>query len=236
MSKFFSALAVLAMATSTVLAAKPGVPSKEATIESHISKEGKQTHCFEACTINFSRELKVPFDYLDSLGTRIHESRKLPDPVGLATAAQSLAVAEQVAGKKAAVTSDQVLVEAIELAKLRNDANELKAIALLVTDKKVKGELEQLAEVASDNAPEPGETSKGIIGTLRVVNHSGECLRIFINGQYRGEVHEDRVGDIYVHDHSRVTHLDAYCLMGHLVKHAHVFGDQYGVVTWHIHP
>src|SRR5688500_10040767 len=71
--------------------------AEEKQIESKL-KDGKQG-CFRANTINFSKELGVPLEFLGSIGNRIYQARKAPDPVELAMAAQSLKVAEQVAQK-----------------------------------------------------------------------------------------------------------------------------------------
>lgn len=74
--------------------------------------------CGAACQVNFAKELGLSLDYLGSLGHRISQARKSPDPVDLALAAQALSVAEQVSGKQASITAEQVQKEALELAKL----------------------------------------------------------------------------------------------------------------------
>ena len=228
-----AAFAVLASANFAVADDKAKEPL---VLESKISKDGKSDPCMGACKINFRTELKVPFDYLTGLGHRIHEARRSPDPVELAACARSLAVAEEVSGKKASVTSTQVMADAVELAKLRNLDSELKAMALMVTDAKTAKELTELSKAAEDTKPEPGEKAKFIDGTLRVMNHTDECLRIFVDGMFVGEVHKGETADLRVRAPNHHNHLDAYCEEGgELVKHAHFDGHAHGTVLWHVH-
>src|SRR5262245_57169090 len=58
-----------------------------------------------ASSINFRKELNLPFPSLGTLGSRIDAARRAPDPVALAHAASELAVAEKVSGKQAGLTS-----------------------------------------------------------------------------------------------------------------------------------
>src|SRR5262249_23043919 len=81
-----------------------------------------------AATINFRKELKLPFDSLSTLGSRIYAARRLPDPVALAHAASELAVAEKVSGKQASLTSKMLAKEAAELAGMRRQEQELNAV------------------------------------------------------------------------------------------------------------
>jgi len=224
--------AVFLMGSST----DAGAEDKEehAVIRSSLSKDGKPTACLGACTVNFRRELKVPFDYLDSLGSRIHEARKIPDPVELAAAATSLSVAETVAGKSASVSSAAVMKEAIELAKLRGSAPELKAVALLVSDKKTKNELSELAELSADSEGEVGEASKALFGNLQVENHTVHDLKIFMDGKHLGWVNSGQTYSFHVHNHNRHNHFDAYCSDdGDLIRHADYEGHAH-FLNWHI--
>jgi uncharacterized protein (TIGR03000 family) len=81
-----------------------------------------------ATTVNFKKELGLPFDSLGTLGARIEAARRKPDPVALAHTASELAVAEKVSEKKASVTSKLLLAESAQLAALRRQVAELKAV------------------------------------------------------------------------------------------------------------
>lgn len=206
-------------------------------VHSKISEGTKS--CGAACRVNFTKELGLSLDYLGSIGHRISLARKSPDPVDLALAAQALSVAETVSGKKASITSEQVQAEALELVKMRGISSELSAVALVIPA--AKQDLEKLAVVAKKREEEgkkkteSGETSKALFGTLTVVNHSGECLRIYVSGQYVGEAHQGQTAYFHVHDHRNATHLQALCEEeGHLVSQQFVFGHQHGW-HWHIH-
>src|SRR5262249_32277740 len=61
----------------------------------------KVAHRPAAASVNFGKELGLPFPSLGTLGARIGAARKAADPVALAHAASELAVAEKVSGKKA---------------------------------------------------------------------------------------------------------------------------------------
>jgi len=206
-------------------------------VHSKIS-EGVES-CGAACRVNFTKELGLSLDYLGSIGHRISQARKGPDPVDLALAAQALSVAETVSGKKASITAEQVQTEALELVKMRGFSSELSAVALVIPA--AKQDLEKLAIIAKKREEETKqqtdsvETSKALFDTLTVANHAGECLRIYVSGRYVGEVHQGQTAYFNVHDHSPVTVLQALCEDGgHLVSQQLVFGHQHGWY-WHIH-
>src|SRR5262245_48681024 len=71
-----------------------------------------------AASIQFNKELGLPYKSLTTLGSRIDTARRGHDPVSLAHAASELSVAEKVSGKQASVTSSTLLKESAELAKL----------------------------------------------------------------------------------------------------------------------
>lgn len=210
-----------------------------AEIKSEISKDGVAS-CIGACHVNFRKELGSTLGFLDSIGITIHEARKTPDPVQLALCAKGLAVAETVTGKKASVTSDQVMAEAIKLAKLRTDSQELAGVAALAgkddqADLLELAKVAEKAETAARTATETGDTSKALIGTLRVINHSHECLRVYMDGRYLGEVHAGTTENFHVHNHQHHNHFDAYCEEGgELVEHADYDGHA-NFLVWHIH-
>jgi hypothetical protein len=212
---------------------------KEETVRSKLS--AGQKCCCDAVTVNFTKELGVPLEYLGTLGQRIYLARTKPDPVELAMAAQSLAVAEKVSGKKAPVTSDMVLKEALDLAKMRGVSSELTALALIVPDEATRKDLDQPIALAKKREEDEkarvksGEESRDIHGTLEVTNHTRECLRIYVDGCYVGTVHVGRRAQFQVCAHGYTNHLDAYCEGGCLIRHAHVVGHR-RFVRWHIDP
>ncbi|WP_236624223.1 hypothetical protein [Rhodopirellula baltica] len=168
------------------------------------------------------------------LGSQIHASAADPDPVTLAVAANSLAAAESATGKTAKVTSDQVMAEAVELAKLRRDLKELKAIAQLVSDSKTQSELNQLVELAEDSATESEEASREHYGWLHVDNHTPHDLRIRVDGRTVGHIRSGRSSRFRVHAHAYHNHYDAYCMDdGELIAHADARGHNHDL-NWHI--
>lgn len=230
-------VAALALLTVTpVLAEDSAQEDNTQTIESSISKDGKSTPCLGACTVNFRKELGVPFDYLMSIGSVIHQARETPDPVALASAAKSLAAAEAVAEKKAQVTSDQVLAEAIELVTLRGDAKELKAVAMLVDDPATKKDLSERAKAAADQSAgeEEGESSREFFGDLVVDNDTHETVKIYFDGRYMGRVNPHGHAHFHVHSHRHHHHMDAICVQGgEVVAHRDLQGHYHGY-HWHI--
>ncbi|WP_010581795.1 hypothetical protein [Schlesneria paludicola] len=195
--------------------------------------------CGSACTVNFPKELGLSLEYLDGIGHRISVARKSPDPVELALAAQALSVAEKVSGKKASITSEQILTEALELAKLRGISNELSAVAILVPESKADFDkqisIAKKREAEAKQKTESGEGDKELLGRLTVINHSGECLKIFVSGRYKGTVHEGETISFHVHDHNQATRLDAICESDNdLVSQQFVFGHNHDFI-WHVH-
>jgi uncharacterized protein (TIGR03000 family) len=81
-----------------------------------------------AATVEFKKAFNLPYHSLGTLGARIDDARRRPDPVALAHAASELAVAEKVSKKRASLTSQTLLREAAELAKLRRQVAEMKAV------------------------------------------------------------------------------------------------------------
>ncbi|MBI3462947.1 MAG: hypothetical protein HY000_07780 [Planctomycetes bacterium] len=229
-----SALGIQALGQAPPAAA----PSAEKVLATKVGTGEKC--CFGACAINYRKELGVPLEYLDTLGARIHQARKTPDPVELALAAESLAVAEKVAGKKAAITADDVLKDALRIAKMRNVSAELAAISQIVDEGSLKKELSEMAAAAQEQEQEAKsaaarqDATRELFGTLRVVNLTHECLRIYVDGQCVGVVHEGMVGHFHVHAHGFQNHIEAYCEHGgELVSCAEIFGHHH-FFTWRI--
>lgn len=132
-----------------------------------------------ATAVAFASAFDLPFESLLTLGERIEQARRAADPVGLGLAAKELALAEQVSGKKASLTSAALMKEAAALAKARQSAAELKAVCLLhdgESNEDTKKELETAAAKA-------GERPRGVVGMLEVRNDDpGHDVWIYING------------------------------------------------------
>jgi hypothetical protein len=81
-----------------------------------------------AAKVDFKKDLGLSYNSLNTLGRRIDAARRSHDPVSLANAANELAVAEKVSGKKADLTSAALIKEAAKLAQLRHQVSELQAV------------------------------------------------------------------------------------------------------------
>jgi hypothetical protein len=160
--------------------------------------DSKATRKTAAKSVNFRKELNLPFQTLDNLGPRIDTARRASDPVALAHTASELAVAEKVSGKQATVTSGTLIQESAQLAKLRNQAAELKAVAQVASQVASEQALvtslhnqiadaeasARLDKAAIDKNQEPGWTPRKIV----INNHTLQYLTVFINGFYRTEI------------------------------------------------
>lgn len=168
-----------------------------------------------AATVDFSAELGLSFPSLVSLGSRIERYRSTsPDPFGLASAAKELAAAEKLAGGNASITAEQLMAEAVQMAKVRNNSTELEAIAMLVGDEKVRDELSDLAIRAAKDEKKRAEQAKagvatrGITSELIVDNDSHQVIRVYYNRRYQGTVRAHSRRQFRIHDHSH--HFDLY--------------------------
>lgn len=242
MIRFWIPLAALLIGLPILSAADSKPDAKVSDNEGHstLAKDGEKT-CGGACCIKFGKELGLALGYLDGIGQRISTARKGPDPVELALCSQALEVAETLSNKRAPITAAQIRDEAIDLAKQRGYSQELNALAMIVPDANVKKELQTQAAVADKREKEAqaalksGEAKKELFGTLIVANHSNECLRIYVSGRYKGEVHSGETASFSVHDHNAHTILQAFCEdEGALVSNKMVFGHQHNYY-WHIH-
>jgi hypothetical protein len=142
--------------------------------------------------VNFRKELNLPFESLGTLRSRISAARRASDPVALAHAAGELSVAEQVSGKKASLTSNALIKEAAELARLRKQAAELQAvqrvtekianeqdlIALLRNEIAQSKQISQLDSEAFRRNEEPSWTPRKVL----VNNFTPQSLVIYVNG------------------------------------------------------
>lgn len=143
-----------------------------------------------ANTIDFVAAYALPFNSLTSLGARIEQSRAVADPIGLATAANELAVAESVSGKQASLTAAELRKEAVALGMLRKDVQELTALAMLAEDS--APQLKKAAQAAQEAredlaaAQKSGEEPKGNPYYMQVHNHCSYPVQVYCNGYAGG--------------------------------------------------
>jgi hypothetical protein len=151
-----------------------------------------------ASSVPFRKSLHLPFESLSTLGARIDAARRASDPVALANAASELAVAEKVSGKTASLTAKQVLEEAAELASLRRQNAELRAVLHVsnqvgLEDAKMQALKDQynLAEIdakayqqALSSANQPSPSTHQVV----INNHTSLYLDLFVNGWFAGQV------------------------------------------------
>jgi hypothetical protein len=155
-----------------------------------------------AAAVNFAKAFGLSFESLNTLGSRIDTARRQADPVSLASAAHELAVAEQVSGKKASLTADTVLKEAADLAKMRLDPAEIKAVSLLahghesiVKDLTTAGAKAEKAEKERIAASKEGTKTRGIMGTLHADSRVNATIFVYVDGRFVGSM--GPFGDIY---------------------------------------
>jgi hypothetical protein len=151
-----------------------------------------------ASSVNFRKELNLPYQSLNTLGARIDQARRAPDPVALAHAANELVVAEKVSGKTASLTSSQVLRESAELASLRRQEAELKAV--LHVSNQVAAEADQVAYLrkqlalaqqqakadkeAFNRTQEPTSAPRQVV----VNNYTTQHIDVYVNGFLKTQV------------------------------------------------
>jgi hypothetical protein len=182
--------------------------------------ESKATAKPAASSVNFRKELALPFDSLGTLGTRIDSARRKPDPVSLAHAASELAVAEKISGKTASMTSKAVLQEAAELAALRKQEAELKAV--LETSNQVAMANDQVASLkrqialaqaqskADKDAFARNEQPTAAPRQVVVNNYTTQYLNVYVNGYYKTQVLPGSTQVITVEHRWNPTVLTAY--------------------------
>jgi hypothetical protein len=160
--------------------------------------DAKIAHHPAAASVKFRKELNLPFGSLNTLGSRIDAARRAPDPVALANTAGELAVAEHVSGKTASLTSKQLLQEAAELASLRRQEAELKAVLqvsnqVMFEEDRVASLKKQIAlaqdqtradQEAFRSNQEPTATPRQVV----VNNYTTQYLDIYVNGNYKTQV------------------------------------------------
>jgi hypothetical protein len=147
-----------------------------------------------AASVKFRKDLNLPYASLTTLGSRIDAARRAGDPVTLAHAASELNVAEKVSEKTTTLTSRQVLREAAELAGLRRQVAEMRAV-LHVSDQ-VTLEQEQIAALKQQIALNQAEQRKLDAGEeplwtprkIVVNNYTPQYVDVQINGYLKGQV------------------------------------------------
>jgi hypothetical protein len=162
----------------------------------------KATKREPARTINFKKTYGLPFDSLATLGSRIDAARRKLDPVALAHAARELNVAEKVSGTTASLTSKAMLAEAKELAALRRQVAELKAVFAVhqqIASEETKEEAQvnywktkiELAEKTAREERDALSAKKAPVVVPPMVlvnNYSSETVQVAINGNFGAEI------------------------------------------------
>lgn len=153
-----------------------GIPAAEPDKQVVDSKAGKRP---SAATIDFRKEFNLPLPSLGTLGARIEAARRAPDPVSLGHAANELAVAEKVSGKKASLTSAALMHESAELARLRREAVEMRAALQLA--KQVSDEQEDITNLKESIAAAEQYTREEREKIQRNEEPSGAPRRVLVN-------------------------------------------------------
>jgi hypothetical protein len=191
---------------------------------------------------DFAKAFSTGLESNGTLASRLKQARFDGQPLTLALIAKEIQVNETVSGKKASITAEAVQKEAVELAKLRLKAAELKAIALFTQDKDLKKELSALAKKASEDESERialFKSSKGEMDTrgpkhLRVNNNTEVRVHIRANGHHLGWVEPFSVYTFntpFLHSH-HVVNLRAHDQYGdvwrsHTIQGPHIVFDWY---------
>ena len=157
---------------------------------------------------DFRGELTLGFPSLRTLGSRIDDARLEYDPVALGNLSRELKIAETVSGKKAKITSGQLMKEAVEMAKYMNGLPELQALSAMVEDTSTRQDLEKDILIAQKRVAEQerafkaGERPKAISGTLTIYNYAPEDVAVYYNGYRLGTVSGNWWQNFYVGDYS----------------------------------
>lgn len=194
--------------------------------------ESKAETVKRAKFIDFSSELGVPISSLDKLGERIDSARIEANPVELAGAANLLKASESLSGKTASLTSKDLQVEAVELAKNRGSSAELLIIAKMFGGPEAKELTELASAIAEKNKTEEGESSRDIHGTLRVTNRGHNEVHIYVNGHEIGHVHGHSTRSFYVRHAVVLVARDHY---GHRWER-HLHHGHYHNWHWRLNP
>jgi uncharacterized protein (TIGR03000 family) len=174
-------------------------PAGTSTADDKQEITSKATRQTPATSVNFRKQLGLPFPSLATLGSRIDTARRAPDPVALAHTASELSVAEKVSGKQASLTSTTVIKEAAELAGLRRQATELQAVSQvaqqIAAEDRLIANIRQQTAIAEQTAKmytqayEQGQApTPGVLRKVLVNNNTPQYLTLYVDGTYRGEM------------------------------------------------
>jgi hypothetical protein len=178
---------------SAALTAQPVIPPAQADEDKQIV-DTAPSRIPPASSVKFRKELNLPFPSLNTLGTRIDAARRTADPVTLSNTANELRAAELLSGKTASLTSKQLITEAAELAMLRRQEAEMRAV-LNISDQVA---LEQANVAALKNMLalkqqekrgfERNEEPLGLPRKILINNHTDQYIELQVNGHIRGQV------------------------------------------------
>jgi hypothetical protein len=173
-----------------------------------------------AASVNFRKELKLPFDSLSTLGSRIDAARRKPDPVALAHAANELGVAEKVSGKTASITSKQLAKEAAELASMRRQEKELLAVIqvnqqMMMEEDNILSLKRDLAATQAQMKEDKREFDSNLEPTWKprkviVNNYTTQYLDVYVNGNYKVQVQPGMQQTFMIEHRWNPTVLKAY--------------------------
>jgi hypothetical protein len=215
-----AALALLACLVLGALGvAEQAKPEDPATQDEQVVRS-KATQRPAASSVNFRKELNLPFDSLSTLGSRVAAARRKPDPVALAHAASELAVAEKVSGKTASLTSQELIKESAELAAVRRQEAELKAVLQVSTQLQVQEDnlalmRKQIAQAqaqaradreAFDRNQEPTASPRQVV----VNNYTPQYVDVWVNGSYKAQVLPGQSQVLTIEHRWNPTVLNAY--------------------------
>ncbi len=147
-----------------------------------------------AASIKFRKDLNVSYPSLSTLGSRVDAARRSGDPVALAHAASELNVAESISGKTSSLTSKQLMSESAQLASLRRQNAEMKAVLKASDQVALADDQNQLLKklLAIDNEEKKaiaiGQEPTDAPRKITVNNYSTQYIDVQINGYLRGQV------------------------------------------------
>jgi hypothetical protein len=235
-----ASVALLALA-SLVVGEKP---KKAADGDDKQVVTSKGTKRASAASVNFRKELNLPFPTLGTLGPRVAAARRSADPVALAQAASELSVAEKVSGKKASLTSSALMQEAAELAKLKQQKAQVQALLhvtdqVATTEDSIAGLRKVLADAearfkAEQEAYRQNQEPTWKPRQLIVNNYTNQYLDIFVNGDLKTQV-EPGQRQVYVIEHRwNPTVLTAYGNDDTITWGPRYVWGQFDKYTWNI--
>jgi uncharacterized protein (TIGR03000 family) len=151
-----------------------------------------------AASVPFRSQLGLPLHSLTTLGSRIDAARRAHDPVTLANCANELSTAEKISGKKASLTSSQLIAEAAQLAALKRQVAELQAVSRVADQVQEQSQVATILQQNLQLAQQQVNADKAAIQTNEeptwqprkfvVNNYTTDTIDIYINGMMKGTV------------------------------------------------